>query len=79
MSAKTYITDVVKAVSSLLAGMKRTGYYFFHHKEIITEEYPDNRATLKMADRFKGEVVIDRKSTRLNSSHSSVSRMPSSA
>ena len=58
MSAKTYITDVVKAVSSLLAGMKRTGYYFFHHKEIITEEYPDNRATLKMADRFKGEVVM---------------------
>ena len=26
-----------------------------------------------------GEVYVDRKSTRLNSSHSSVSRMPSSA
>ena len=28
---------------------------------------------------FKVEVDLDRKSTRLNSSHSSVSRMPSSA
>ena len=27
----------------------------------------------------KGEDAVDRKSTRLNSSHSSVSRMPSSA
>ena len=30
-------------------------------------------------DRKVGEVVIDRKSTRLNSSHSDSSRMPSSA
>ena len=27
----------------------------------------------------RGEISLDRKSTRLNSSHSSVSRMPSSA
>ena len=27
----------------------------------------------------QGDLIIDRKSTRLNSSHSSVSRMPSSA
>lgn len=53
-----YIKEVLGAVKSLLVGMKRTGYYFTHHKEIITEQYPDNRATLKMADRFKGEVVM---------------------
>ncbi len=45
-------------MKSLLTGMKITGYYFTHHKEIITEQYPDNRATLKMADRFRGEVVM---------------------
>ena len=28
---------------------------------------------------YKGKILADRKSTRLNSSHSSVSRMPSSA
>ncbi|MBL0103028.1 MAG: 4Fe-4S dicluster domain-containing protein [Bacteroidetes bacterium] len=53
-----YISTVYNSVKSLLIGMKRTGYYFTHHKEIITEEYPDNRATLKMADRFKGEVIM---------------------
>ena len=36
--------------------MKLTGYYFTHHKEIITEQYPEFRAT--MAERFKGEVVM---------------------
>lgn len=53
-----YIKDVTGAVKSLAIGMKRTLYYFTHHKEIITEQYPDNRATLVMADRFKGEVVM---------------------
>ncbi len=53
-----YIKDVFYAVKSLLVGLRRTGYYFTHHKEIITEQYPDNRDTLKMTDRFKGEVVM---------------------
>ena len=35
-----------------------TGYYFTHLKEIQTEQYPDNRATLVMADRFRGEVIM---------------------
>lgn len=53
-----YIKDVTGAVKSLATGMKRTLYYFTHHKEIITEQYPDNRDTLVMAERFKGEVVM---------------------
>ena len=58
MFLKDYISDVYNGVSSLLKGMRKTGYYFTHSKEIITEQYPDNRATLKLADRFKGEVVM---------------------
>ncbi len=58
MFLKEYIKEVYGAIRSLLIGMRRTGYYFTHHKESITEQYPDNRATLKMADRFKGEVVM---------------------
>lgn len=58
MFLKDYITDVYKGVSSLLKGMRKTGYYFTHPKEVITEQYPDNRATLMMAERFKGEVVM---------------------
>ena len=53
-----YISDVFKATRSLLVGMKRTGSYFIRPKEIITEQYPDNRDTLKMTDRFRGEVIM---------------------
>lgn len=58
MFIKDYISEVFKATRSLLTGMKTTGYYFTHPKEIVTEQYPDNRDTLKMADRFRGEVIM---------------------
>jgi NADH-quinone oxidoreductase subunit I len=53
-----YIKEITGAVKSLLVGMKRTGYYFTHHKEIITQQYPDNRATLNLPERFRGEVTM---------------------
>src|SRR3954469_25322597 len=58
MFIREYVSDIVKAARSLVTGMKRTGYYFFHRKEIITEQYPDNRDTLKLAERFRGEVIM---------------------
>ncbi|MEP7171622.1 MAG: 4Fe-4S binding protein [Bacteroidota bacterium] len=53
---KEYIQTIFDSVKSLLKGMKLTGYYFTHHKEIITEQYPEFRAPL--AERFRGEVVL---------------------
>ncbi len=53
-----YFTDIYKGVSSLWAGMRVTGRYFVSPGEIVTEQYPENRATLKMEERFKGEVVM---------------------
>ena len=53
-----YIKEIWTAVTSLLTGMRRTGYYFTHHKEIITQEYPDNKDSLHLPKRFKGEVVM---------------------
>ena len=58
MFLKNYISDIFNATKSLLKGMMQTGYYFVRPKEIITQQYPDNRPTLKMADRFRGEVVM---------------------
>ena len=58
MFLKDYLGTIFKSVKSLLKGMKMTGYYFTHQKEIVTEQYPDNRATLQMAERFRGEVVM---------------------
>jgi NADH-quinone oxidoreductase subunit I len=54
----TYFSDIYQGVSSLLKGMRRTGYYFTHHKEIITQNYPENRDTMNLPERFKGEVVM---------------------
>jgi NADH-quinone oxidoreductase subunit I len=53
-----YFKSIFEAVISLVKGMKMTGYYFTHTKEIITQEYPDNKSTLKLAERFRGEVVM---------------------
>lgn len=55
---KQYFKDIYQAISSLLKGMKLTGYYFTHHKEIITQQYPDNKSTLVLPERFRGEVVM---------------------
>lgn len=38
--------------------MKVTGSYFVRPREIVTQQYPENRKDLKMFDRFKGEVVM---------------------
>ena len=51
-----YITTFFKGLLSLLTGMKVTLREFFTKK--TTEQYPENRATLKMFDRFRGELVM---------------------
>jgi NADH-quinone oxidoreductase subunit I len=58
MFLKEYIKDIYKGVSSLLTGMKMTGRYFISPKEVITEQYPDNRNELNLSERFRGEVVM---------------------
>jgi NADH-quinone oxidoreductase subunit I len=58
MFLKNYILDIYYAIKSMLIGLRRTGYYFTHHKEIITQQYPENRLMLNLPDRFKGEVVM---------------------
>ncbi|MBA4198007.1 MAG: NADH-quinone oxidoreductase subunit I [Chitinophaga sp.] len=56
MFLKNYISEVAGAVKSLLKGMKLTGYYFTHRKEIITQHYPEIKPQLP--ERFRGEVVM---------------------
>ena len=53
-----YFKELFGGIKTLLTGMKVTGYYFVHPKEIITQQYPENRKTLMMFDRFKGEVTM---------------------
>lgn len=56
MFITNYIKDIYNSVKSLLIGMRRTGYYFTHHKEIITQQYPNEIPV--MAERFRGEVIM---------------------
>lgn len=53
-----YFKEIINAIHSLLKGMKVTGKYFISPRSIVTQQYPENRATLKMYDRFKGEIVM---------------------
>lgn len=53
---KKYITSFFSGLLSLLKGMKVTIRVFFRKK--TTEQYPENRDTLKMFDRFRGQLVM---------------------
>ena len=45
----------------------------------VLPDSPGLRAGIRAGDKLTGVNILDRKSTRLNSSHCLVSRMPSSA
>lgn len=53
-----YFNDLFGGIHSLLKGLRVTSGYFFSPKSIVTEQYPENRDTLTMFDRFKGEVTM---------------------
>lgn len=53
-----YLKEVIMGVWSLLQGMRVTGSYFIRPKTIVTQKYPENRKTLVMMERFKGEVIM---------------------
>lgn len=55
----SYFSDIFEGIKTLLTGMSVTGKYFLNsRKGTITQQYPDNRETLKMFDRFRGEVIM---------------------
>ncbi|MDE6341604.1 MAG: 4Fe-4S binding protein [Muribaculaceae bacterium] len=55
-SIKEYFSSVGKGIASLAKGMAVTGKEFVTPK--VTEQYPENRATLKIADRFRAELTL---------------------
>ena len=59
-----YIKGLFHGLGTLLTGMKVTGREFFTPK--VTEQYPENRATLKMYDRFCGELSMPHDAIRFS-------------
>ena len=53
-----YFVTVYKGFVTLLTGMKVTGKYIVTPWKHITQQCPENRETLKMFDRFRGEVIM---------------------
>lgn len=56
MEEKSYIGGIVGGLKSLGTGLKTTMREFFTPK--ITEQYPENRATNVMFDRFRGSLTM---------------------
>ena len=52
------IRYIVNSARSLVTGLGITAAYGFNPKKIVTEEYPDNRDTLKFPPRFRGRVSM---------------------
>ena len=52
----SYIGGLIHGVTSLLTGMKTTMTVFCRRK--TTEQYPENRSTLKLSDRFRGTLTM---------------------
>ena len=52
----TYISTLLHGIKSLLIGMKTSITVFFRKK--TTEQYPENRATLTMFERFRGTLTM---------------------
>ena len=52
----TYFSDFLKGIWSLMVGMSITLREFFTKK--VTEQYPENRATLVVSDRYKGCLTM---------------------
>lgn len=51
-----YLGGILHGLRTLLTGMKVTLVEFFTKK--VTEEYPDNRDTLVLAERFRGTLSM---------------------
>lgn len=54
------VRSVLAGIVSLLKGMKVTFHYLSHPSTVVTQQYPENRKTLRMADRFRGQLAFVR-------------------
>ena len=55
---KRYLKRCITGPWSLICGLSVTLKYFFNPKRIVTEQYPENRKTLKMHDRYRDRLEM---------------------
>ena len=55
---KRYLKRCITGPWSLMCGLSVSLKYFFDPRHIVTEQYPENRKTLKMHERFRGRLEM---------------------
>ena len=55
---KRYFKRCITGPWSLMCGLSVSLKYFFNPKRIVTEQYPENRKTLKMHERYRGRLEM---------------------
>lgn len=55
---KRYAKRCITGPISLLKGLSVTVRYFFSPHKIVTEQYPENKKTLKMHPRYRGRLEL---------------------
>jgi NADH-quinone oxidoreductase subunit I len=56
MKQKTYLGGMLSGIGSLLVGMKTSMKVFW--EKPTTEQYPENRKSLRISDRFRGSLYM---------------------
>jgi NADH-quinone oxidoreductase subunit I len=54
----SYVGRVATAVQGMAKGMKITLRHYLRFSEVVTQQYPENRATLKLPPRFRGKIHL---------------------
>lgn len=52
------VIKLLFTIKSLFTGLKVTLYYFLRPNKIVTQQYPENRLTLKMPERFRHNLRL---------------------
>jgi len=58
IETKPVLGRVYQALKSLVTGMRVTLHYLVRPKTVVTQQYPENRAELKMFDRFRAQLTM---------------------
>jgi NADH-quinone oxidoreductase subunit I len=52
------VKGIFTGILSLIQGMLLTLSYLVNPKKIVTQQYPENRDTLELPQRFRGQVIM---------------------
>ena len=53
------IGGVFRGIRSLIGGMRITVGYFVRPSTVVTQQYPENRETLKLPDRYRAQLAFN--------------------